>query len=180
MAEHPLPTPAELRQLLRYDPKTGKLFWRARPLDPNSRGPTIFNRRYAGKEAFTCRMGQKHLQGRVHNRGLLAHRVIWALVYGEWPRGQIDHINGNPVDNRLSNLRDIPGAENQRNMKRFVTNTSGVGGVTWQDDRQRWRVRVKFDGREKHLGRFKDFGEAVRVRNEALAAHGYHPNHGRA
>lgn len=180
MANRPLPSPAELRQLLRYEPETGKLFWLAREINPNDRGPTIFNKRYAGKEAFTCRMGQKHLQGRVYNHGLLAHRVIWALIYGEWPHWQIDHINGNPTDNRLANLRDVRAVENQRNMKRPSNNTSGVSGVDWQEGRQRWRARIKVGGKNIHVGRFIEFGDAVRARQDALARHDFHPNHGRA
>ena len=76
MAAKPLPSPETLRQLLRYEPETGKLFWRRRPV--TSTGDKIFNRLYADREAFTYRMGHKHKQGRVNGKALLAHRVVWA------------------------------------------------------------------------------------------------------
>ncbi len=171
-------TPEVLRQTLHYDPRAGRLFWL--PREERGRGDKIFNRLYAGKEAFTYRMGEKHLQGQVYGRPFLAHRVVWAIVHGEWPRGEIDHINGNPVDNRIANLRDIPKAHNQRNMKRFKSNTSGVSGVDWQASRSMWRVRVSTEGKTIHIGRFRDFGDAVKARKAAEARYNFHPNHGRA
>ena len=177
MAGKPDITPELLRQLMRYEPETGKLFWLMR--SGGTRGDNVFNSLYAGKEAFTCRMGHKHLQGRVFNRPFLAHRVAWALHYGAWPNGEIDHINGNPIDNRIENLRDIPKAENQRNMKRSTRNTSGVSGVSWRKTRKKWRARIKVDGKEKSLGHFERFEDAVRARQAALVKCGYHPNHGR-
>ena len=181
MADNELLSPHAIRQLLRYDPGTGKLYWLKRDISQcvDYRAMRVFNTQFAGKEAFTCRMGKKHLQGRIFRRPYLAHRVVWALVYGEWPNGQIDHINGNPIDNRLSNLRDIPSAENQRNMRRPSNNTSGVSGVSWNASHKKWRVRISRCGKEIMVGRFSDFGEAVQARAAALLDNGYHPNHGR-
>lgn len=177
MAKKPLPTPEELRQLLRYEPETGKLYWLLRAGE--TRGVKAFNSNYAGKEAFTCRMGEKHLQGRIHDRGFLAHRVIWAIVYGQWPTGEIDHINGDPVDNRIENLRDIPKPENQRNMKCPSTNSSGVCGVSWRPQRGKWRARIWHNGREVSLGHYEKIEDAAAAREAALVRYGYHRNHGR-
>ena len=181
MADAELLSPDMIRQLLRYTPETGKLYWLERVISQcaNERAMHVFNAQFAGKEAFTCRMGKKHLQGRIFRRSYLAHRVVWALVYGEWPHGQIDHINGDPVDNRLSNLRDIPSADNQRNMKKPSTNTSGVSGVAYDKRRGKWRARIGSRDSEITIGRYDTFGEAVAARKTMEQKLGFHPNHGR-
>lgn len=182
MAKTDILPASDLRQLLEYTPETGKLFWKMRTTGQckDERARKIFNTQFAGKEAFTCRMGSKHLQGRINREAYLAHRVIWALVKGAWPAGQIDHINGNPIDNRMENLREVAGPENQRNMKRCSVNTSGATGVDWSSARGKWRARaVGPDGADVHLGRFVHFEDAVAARKAAEQRFGYHPNHGR-
>jgi len=104
----------------------------------------------------------------------MAHRVAWALHYGEWPKHEIDHINGNKRDNRIQNLRDVPHLLNQRNRGLRADNTSGADGVSWMKAGF-WRVTVA----GKYLGIFKDFEAAVAARKSAEQAHGYHVNHGR-
>lgn len=177
MAKRPLPTPEELRQLLRYEPETGKLYWLERK--DGSPGSAMFNTRFAGNEALTAPVGEKALCGSVNGGRYLAHRVIWALVHGEWPTGQIDHINGNPFDNRLSNLREVESFENQRNMKRPSHNTSGVCGVSWNAQHRKWQARINARRKTVMLGVFSDFNEAVAARKQAEKEYGYHPNHGR-
>jgi hypothetical protein len=58
---------------------------------------------------------------RFEHRGELyvAHRVAWALYYGSWPEHTIDHINRDPSDNRIENLRDVPQAVNNTNKSRY-------------------------------------------------------------
>lgn len=183
MATKPIPTPDLLRQLLRYEPETGKLFWL-------ERSPSLFqdsyrtadgcaanwNSRWAGKEAFTSRMAAGHLQGRIDYRAYLAHRVAWAIFYGEWPKGEIDHINHDGADNRIENLRDVSHAENLRNQSLRQNNSSGVTGVARIGDV--WYARIKQGGKLIHLGYFELFEDAVTARKDAEVRLGYHPNHG--
>src|SRR3546814_6128350 len=61
-----------------------------------------FNNKHAGKPALVAPSRAGHLCGHVKGIPLLAHRVAWAIHYGEWPNGQIDHINGDPSDNRIA------------------------------------------------------------------------------
>lgn len=179
-----LPPTELLRKLLRYEPETGKLFWKERSVDMFSDGKQTaehncasWNEKYAGKEAFTA--GDRgYKQGLILGRNYKAHRVIWALVNGEWP-DNIDHINGIRDDNRIDNLRSVSQAENNRNAKRRSNNTSGVCGVHWYKRGNKWVAQIRADGNIKHLGYFTDFDDAVAARKEAEIEHGYHENHGR-
>ena len=88
MADRDLPSIDYLRQRLRYEPETGKLYWRDAPTLPK-----VWRIRYANGEAFTSDNSSGYRMGRIDCRGFLAHRVIWAIVNGAWPEGQIDHID---------------------------------------------------------------------------------------
>lgn len=180
MAEKTLLDPALLRQLLRYEPDTGRLFWHRRPVDmfPDARAWKIWNTRYAGKEAFTAH-SSGYRNGRIFDKGHRAHRVIWAIVHGESPAMEIDHIDGDRTNNRIDNLRHINGAENQRNKGINKNNTSGVLGVCRDTSRNKWLARIWANGREVTLGRFDELEEAVSARKVAIEKYGYHPNHGR-
>jgi hypothetical protein len=165
--------PETLRTLVRYEPETGKLFWLPR------HGNASFNTAWAGKEAFTFVRSDGYRVGSLFNLGYYSHRVVWAIVYGEWPEGQIDHINGVRSDNRFTNLRSVSSFENKRNIKRPVHNTSGTIGVAWEKGTKRWRARIVVDGVRINLGNFDTVEDAAAARKEAEAKHGYHPNHGR-
>lgn len=122
-------------------------------------------------------IGTKHPEGylraSVAGRVMLLHRVCWFLGTGSWPDSQLDHINGIRADNRLSNLRLATHAENCRNARTPVTNTSGVRGVHWSKRCRKWEVFINHNGRQFHLGRFTDLEEAKKVRLDAeLELHG--------
>lgn len=174
-----------LRQLLRYEPETGLLFWKDRPAAmfngprDQSHSAANWNARHGGKLAFTARARGGYYQGSLHNRMYRAHRVVWALHYGEWPVDHIDHINGDTADNRIQNLREVSNAENARNAKRYATNTSGEMGVYWSKALQKWRVQIQAQAKLTHIGYFDNFDEAVAARKSAEARHNYHANHGR-
>lgn len=89
-----------------------------------------------------------------------AHRVIWTMFNDNIPEGlQIDHINGDSLDNRIENLRPVTASENQKNTKLYVTNKTGITGVNWSDNRQQFQVRIhrQDNGKASHIGWFKDF-----------------------
>lgn len=178
MAKRNLPTPEVLRQLLRYEPETGYLFWRDRP--PVDAINKQFNTAFAGKRAMTADNGHGYMRGNISGLKLLAHRVAWAMTYGDWPNDQIDHINGNRHDNRIINLRLADFRANARNMKRFSTNTSGVVGVSYIKRANKWRAYIWNNRRMIELGTFHDFDQAVSARKKAEIELGFDPNHGRA
>jgi hypothetical protein len=176
-----------LRTLLRYEPETGKLFWLERDASlfrdlkfSADRNCRIWNTRYAGAEAFKADDGKGYLVGSIFGRAYNAHRVIWALIHGEWPKAEIDHINGDRSDNRISNLRSVSVQENARNSKLPADNTSGAIGVSWKKRDARWQAYIAVNRRHIHLGYFDDFDAAVAARKEAELRLGFHPNHGRS
>lgn len=128
------------------------------------------NGKPTGQHANTT---QGYARVKVGGRMLRAHRVIYAIIHGEMPAGQIDHINGNRVDNRIENLRDVSHSENQHNHKTPENNTSGFTGVGWHAPLQKWVSRIKVNNRTLHLGYFENLEDAVKARKMAKIK--YHP-----
>jgi len=138
----------------------------------------IWNGRNANKEAFATRLSSGHLSAGLFGKTVLAHRVIWKMIHGEEPN-IIDHINGDPADNRLVNLRNVSQVENGQNSKLSRNNTSGVTGVGWDRRRNLWHARIHLNYRNKHLGYFAKFEDAAAVRKAAESKYGFLPGHGR-
>lgn len=181
MAAKALPSQEVLRQLLRYEPETGKLFWRERPTElfESPRIAKRWNSIYAGTEAFTTLHATGYVEGRIFGLRYKAHRVIWKLVYGTDPY-EIDHINGQRAFNALANLREVNRQENSRNRALCSTNTSGVTGVFFHTAASKWVAKIGVGFDHVHLGTFDKFDDAVAARRTAEIEHGFHQNHGRS
>lgn len=162
-----IPSKEKLNQLLRYDLRTGALYWKSRSAC----------RIQEGDEAgWVTSRGYRKIQ--IEGKDFYAHRIIWMMVHGVEP-DEIDHINGNKDDNRLKNLRSVLRVENTKNMKTPIRNTSGVMGVSWHKPLNKWRVQINIDKKKKHLGYFTDIAEATKCRKDAENQYKYHANHGR-
>ena len=175
------------RELLTYNPDTGKLFWKERSAKyfKNPTHRKSFNNQWAGKEAFTAIARRKsgqiaRLSGFVFNKTYPAHRIAWLIYYGEWPKNQIDHINQDPTDNRIENLRDVTHAENHKNKTLQTNNTTGYVGVYFYKHKRykKYRARIRINNIEKHLGYYDTVEEAAAVRAVASINYNFHPNHG--
>lgn len=187
MAAHPLPSPELLRQLLRYEPDTGLLFWREFRAEHLSHRRRLkagavekWNRRHCGQITFQTKHGCGYLLGFIQGHNILAHRAIWAIQTGEWPNGIIDHINHDRADNRWNNLRLVSAQGNARN-RRHKPSRSGQLGVHWHNLRQKWQARITVSVQPKRvrsLGLFDSLDDAIAARKEAEALLGYHANHG--
>lgn len=183
----PLPTVDELRRLLTYDPETGILTWLPRSVDmfagaterARQRTCSLWNGQFAGKPALIGIDGFGYYQGPVMGRYVKAHRVAWALHYGEWPKQKVSHRNSDHRDNRISNLRDIDHQTCHRNVKLSKRNKSGAAGVNWHERTLRWRAFIAMNGKTKALGSFATFDDAVAARKLAEAELGYAESHGK-
>jgi hypothetical protein len=180
MAKRELPSCNMLRKLLRYEPETGLLFWLHRSSDLGKSDASIaaWNAKYAGKQAFTADNGQGYKVGAALDCRLKAHRVAWAIYYGEWPKECIDHINGNRSDNRIANLRSVSKSENAKNVRLSRLNTSGHVGVTWCRQRNMWRAHVTHKGKVYRLGRFDRLQDAISARKAMQVKLGFSDRHG--
>lgn len=169
----PLPSVEYLRERLRYDPDTGKLFW----LDYEGM-PQKWRTRYVGKEALISLNGKGYKKGKIDCVDYYAHRIAYTLYHAEWPSDQIDHINGVKTDNRIANLRVVTNQENNRNRPMRRDNSSGVTGVCWHKGINKWCANVRVDGKLKNLGSFNTIEEAAAARKQADVQYGYSERHG--
>ena len=176
-------SPEFLRNLLAYDPDTGGLTWLPRDAEMVASGKPSeairWNSRYAGRPAFTALMNGGYLCGAVYKISLQAHVAAWVIHTGQWPDGEIDHINGDRRDNRISNLRCVSPAENKRNRALSASSTSGVMGVSYNARDSRWAAYIGAEGKLINLGTFRRKDDAIAARQAAVAEYGFHKNHGR-
>jgi len=107
-----------------------------------------------------------------------AHRLAWLYTQGSMPE-QIDHVNHNKQDNRISNLRDVSHNENHKNMSLYKNNVSGVHGVTFCKNRNKWVAGLTFNGKRYSLGRYNTMEEAIEARLAKELDVGFYSNHGK-
>ena len=147
-----LPSQSYLQKIFRYDPESGVLL-----------------RQNSQRDAGTLRR-DGYWQVSVDGATYLKHRLIWVLMNGHIQDGfQVDHVNRNPSDNRLANLRAVPVSLNQFNCKLQSNNTSGHCGVSWHKMRKKWLAHIRVDGKRQQLGYFSKKSDAVQARKAAVA-----------
>jgi HNH endonuclease/AP2 domain len=95
-----------------------------------------------------------YVQISIMRKRYMAHRLAWLYVYGEMPASYIDHVNLIKSDNRIENLREATLSENQKNVGMQSNNTSGIKGVRFRIDREKWVATAACKGKNKHLGYF--------------------------
>lgn len=163
-------TLARLREMISYDSERGLFTWRQRPRRTNIPAGTPCGR--------LDRYGYAYIQ--LDGRNLLAHRLAWALHYGQIPDQEIDHINGLKADNRIGNLRLATAVENAANKGMTVKNTSGHKGVTMHKG-GKWQAQLQHAGKTHYLGLFSDVMQAAAAYNtKARELHGDFANTGDA
>ena len=107
-------------------------------------------------------MCQGYLRICVDGRMYAAHRLAFLMMLERWPSMVIDHIDGDPSNNRWTNLRDVSRMVNQQNQRRAhrSNRSSGVLGVTWDRASRKWSVRIHHRGRNVHIGYFVELDAA--------------------
>lgn len=130
-----------LRHLLDYDPETGRWTWLV----------SLSNRALAGRVAGSKR-NDGYWRIRLDGRVYLAHRLAWFYMTGRWPANEIDHANGNRLDNRWANLRLATHARNMANAKRRKDSTTGFKGVS--RNRGQYWAQIGGKGDRRTIGPF--------------------------
>jgi hypothetical protein len=133
-------TVADLRAAFCYCPHTGALTWRYSPIGAVRAGSLAGSLYDSG-----------YIIVRFGGRVLRAHRIAWALMTGEMPAAEIDHINGNRADNRWSNLRDVSRSHNAQNQR---SKNGKLLGASWNRHRKVWTAAIFSEGRQRYIGAF--------------------------
>lgn len=163
-------TQKELKHHLRYDSETG-IFTRTENVNSNNSS----SGRITGSVSNTG-----YLVIRVLDVLYTAHRLAWLYSYGSFPSFDVDHINGDRHDNRLSNLRAVTREENMKNKCISICNSSGKTGVSWDSSRNKWAAYGGIRYKKVYIGRFATLSDASDARDKWEKDNGYHANHGRA
>lgn len=139
---------AEVKARIRYNSKTGEVWWRRKKEDSHyARG---WNKKFAGKKAGRVSfMGYWDVS--IDNVRYRHHQLAWVYVTGKWPKDQIDHINGNKLDNRFCNLREASAAQNGWNV-RTNWNSSGLKGAHWNRNTGKYLAQIKVNGVRYSMG----------------------------
>lgn len=176
----PCDIPDSVNEVFRYEPETGKLFWRDPFITALSSCGKLFKRpRRNDGEAGSVSLHSTSKLPRCrrvkylgHDYGV--HRIIYFMAYGYCPE-VLDHIDGNPLNNRLENLRPAFPVLNSWNQKKFKNNTTGITGVNWDKRRKQWRARITVKGVVHELGFTSSKFEAACLRKSAeLEMFGYY------
>ncbi len=141
-------TSSELKEWLDYDPSTGIFRWKKKN-----------NRRIVVGAVAGSSQKSGRQKGRVfihiEKVGYAAHRLAWLYMTGEFPKQTIDHINGDPSDNRIANLRDVPPMVNSQNLKSAsCLSSTGLLGACKNTKRNNYFATIKVNKKAIYLGSF--------------------------
>jgi len=157
----------KFNEILRYEPDSGLLFWKKPGVGRSLNRPL-------GKGS-----AKRYVAVSIGGKTYLGHRVAWLLTYKVWPTHDIDHIDHNRSNNRISNLREATNSENLRNRTLQSNNKYGVNGINYSDEINRWYARISVDKKRIHLGYFRTKEAAIQARQLANEKFGFHENHGK-
>lgn len=150
-------------EILRYDPETGRLIWQvatSRNIKEGNEAGIIHNKGYR-------RVGIT-IDGKF--KLLLTHRIIYFIHHGELP-DMLDHRDGNPLNNRIENLRPATRQQNQQNQRSYKNSSSKYLGVSWQKKNKKWRAQIQINGEKRCLGLFDDEIEAAKAYDAGAREH---------
>jgi len=164
----------------------GELFWKKRSREEFKSDASwkATNSNFEGKRAGAIvtseRSATSYRQLEIFSKAYKCHKIIWEMHYGKIPHGMIvDHIDGNGLNNQISNLRLVNSVDSAHNLPMQKSNKSGHVGICWHKAASKWQARISNNGERFDLGRFDSIEEAIEARAVAENKYGYHKNHGR-
>lgn len=161
-------TQERLKEIIEYDKNTGIFKWKV------NRGRNAKIGDIAGSKN-----GHGYMQIKISRKIYQSHRLAWLYEYGVLPEIGIDHINHNKEDNRIENLTIKNQQENCKNLSLVKNNTSGVCGVTYRKNVDKWVAQIGVDMEHIFLGIYENKEDAIKARKEAEMKYGFHKNHGK-
>jgi len=160
-------TQGRLKELYTYDPLTGillrKKLYKKRSSSSVNNKPNAYG----------------YIVIQIDNRKYPLHRLAFLYMNGSFPTNVVDHINGDKLDNRWSNLRDVTVSINNKNKPLRFDNKSGFNGVIYHNQTSKWQATIRVDGVTKYLGIFDEKEDAIEARKIANDKFDFYKNHGR-
>lgn len=126
-------------------------------IDKQDRDRISMHSWYAAEVSPGRIVAQAHIKGKT----TLLHRFLLDIIESKI---EVDHIDGNPLNNARNNLRVCTHIENSQNRKKSANNSSGYAGVGFIPSRGKWRARITFNKKEIYLGYFDTKEQAAEVR----------------
>ena len=158
-----------VKQVLNYDPNTGNLTWAS----------SLHSKRMlSGQRAGSLIKGTGYRQVTFMGSTYKEHRLIWFMQTGEWPKGEIDHINQIRSDNRWANLREVSKAENARNRGRNPHSKVGEVGIWYNKRTFKYVAEITYNGKKVFQKSYDNVEDAIRERKAKAIELGFHDNHG--
>lgn len=161
-------TQSQVRELLDYDPETGVFIWRVDRVGGNG---TVVKAAGSVAGCASMRETNSYLHIVINGRSYGAHRLAWLIMTGSWPAKDIDHKDGDGLNNQWINLREATSSQNCANKRLRRDNTSGAKGVSWRPDLGKWKATITAEGKTRHLGFFVDKDDAAAAYEAAATEH---------
>lgn len=170
-----------LKELIHYNPDTGIFTWKPRSIKwfSSVRMMNSWNSRCSNKKCGSIIKpdGKNYLRINFYQQSFYAHRLAFLYMTGKFPEDQVDHEDGDGLNNKWSNLRSVDNQENSKNHRKQSNNSSGYVGVGLYSN-GKYTASIYVDKKKKHLGYFHSLDSAIKVRKEAELKYNYHKNHG--
>ena len=165
-------TQKRLKEVLHYCPETGVF---TRLIVTGNNGPIG---QVVGRPTTSKGSRISYLRIGIDKYNYGAHRLAFLYMTGKIAKVCVDHIDGDGLNNKWSNIIESSKSENAKNCYLNSANTSGFAGVTWSKQIKRWTARIYIGGKSTHIGCFKDKQDAINCRKDAEIKHGYSSRHG--
>jgi len=154
-------TQLRLKELVTYNKSTGIFTWK------------VDKARAKRGDALGSKTALGYIETSIDGEKYLVHRLVWLYTYGNFPKNNIDHINGIPNDNRICNLRDVTQKQNMMNTKLQCNSTSKQRGVSYAARDSKWRSYITIDNKQVFLGQYSCKLAATIVRSFAEKKYGF-------
>ncbi len=162
-----LHTPEQIAKVLRVD-EAGNLWWIQQKVGRSR--PRVMN-----KPVGSFLQNGSYIQFGLDGTKYLAHTVCWVLYYGKWPERSLDHIDGNTLNNRKDNLREVSYSENKHNQQKlYKSNTTGYSGITYSKRDATYMVRLSISNTRIYAGTFNSLERAIVARISLEKKYGVH------